>query len=99
MIRGTTPTHTFTLPFSADTIDKLRLTYSQSGSVVFEKTEADVLMSGKKLEYTLTQEESLSLQESKQVEIQLKIKNTAGSVVASKIMRLNATTVLNEEVL
>lgn len=99
MIRGTTPTHIFTLPFDAGQISQLRLTYSQDGTTVFEKNETEVTKAGTQLEYTLTQTESLAFTEQKSVEIQLKIKTIDGAVVASKIMRTNASTVLNEEVL
>lgn len=99
MIRGTTPTHTFELPFQVRNIDKLRLTYSQNGNIVFEKNEKQVTMAGAVIEYTLTQAESLSLSTKYPVEIQIKVKNISGSVVATKIMHFNATAVLNEEVL
>lgn len=99
MIRGTTPTHIFTLPFDAGQISQLRLTYSQDGTTVFEKNKTEVNLAGTQLEYTLTQTESLAFTEQKPVEIQLKIKTIDGVVVASKIMRTNASAVLNEEVL
>lgn len=99
MIRGTTPTHIFTLPFDSGEISQLRLTYSQDGVTVFEKNETEVNRAGTQLEYTLTQTESLAFTEQKAVEIQLKIKTIDGTVVASKIMRTNVSTVLNEEVL
>lgn len=99
MIRGTTPTHIFTLPFDSGQISQLRLTYSQDGATVFEKNETEVNLAGTQLEYTLAQTESLAFTEQKPVEIQLKIKTIDGAVVASKIMRTNVSTVLNEEVL
>lgn len=99
MIRGTTPTHIFTLPFDTDQIQQLRLTYFQDGTTVLEKKETEVKQAGTQLEYTLTQTESLSFAEQKPVEIQLKIKTIDGVVVASKIMRTTVSTVLNEEVL
>lgn len=99
MIRGTTPTHTFTLPIDTVDIAKLRITYSQNKQTVVEKTEADVDLSGKRLEYTLNQTESLAFDTRNPVEIQIKIKTYQGTVVASKIMRFNVTEVLNEEVL
>ncbi len=99
MIRGTTPTHTFTLPIDTVDIAKLRLTYCQNKQTVVEKTEADVNLSGKRLEYTLSQAESLAFDVKTPVEIQIKMKTYQETVVASKIMRFNVTEVLNEEVL
>ena len=45
MWRGTTPTHTFTLPdgMSAEDFSTAYITYSQNGCTVLEKTVSDIV--------------------------------------------------------
>ena len=38
LYRGTTPYHSFLLPLKAEQIDKIYITYSQNGQVLFERT-------------------------------------------------------------
>ena len=82
MIQGTTPTHTFNLPFDSSNIECLRIVYEQNKKVILSKEECT--MSGSKLELKLTQEETLMFDENIPVRIQLHIKMTNGEVCASK---------------
>lgn len=61
MRRGTTPTLTFTLPFSTEGMDVLNLAFSQNNKIVFQKTLKDVTLDGYSVYLTLTQEETLKL--------------------------------------
>lgn len=99
LIPGTTPTHTLNLPIDTGTITKLRITYEQFGRTVIEKTEKEVSMSGKKIEVTLTQEDTLKLYENKKVKVQLKALTASGTVVSHKPIVLDVDEVLNKEVL
>lgn len=70
MRRGTTPTLTFTLPFSTDGIDVLNLAFSQKDkngrdSIVFQKTLEDVTLNKFTVSLTLTEEETLKLSNKK----------------------------------
>lgn len=99
MFRVTTPTHVFNLPFEADTIDKFILTYKQAGNVIVEKTEEDDgwTSSGKQLMVKLTQEET-SLFADRKATVQLRVK-IDDTVMASNIIEIYVTDVLNEEVM
>lgn len=72
MRRGTTPTHVFTVPVEADTITALSLVYAQNGMIVIEKGLSDVTVSGKTVQVSLTEDETLKFF-SGAVEIQLRI--------------------------
>jgi hypothetical protein len=72
MIRGTTPTHTFSLPFDANTISKLSIAYAQGGTVKIEKALEDCTISGNEIETRLTEEDTLKLNANAQVEIQIR---------------------------
>lgn len=99
MIRGTTPTHIFRLPIEADTIRKLRITYSQGRKTVLEATEADCTMTGQEIRFRLTQEDTLLFTPLVAVELQIKVLTTDDNVMASKVMSLAVERILNTEVL
>ena len=97
MYRVTTPTHTFNLPFEANLIDDLRLTYKQQGKVILEKGISDIELGEKSIALTLTQEETALFTETK-AKIQLRIK-VGDKVLASNIKTISVNEVLNEEIL
>lgn len=98
MIRGTTPTHTFTIPFDTENVQKVRIIYRQSGAVV-EKTEADCTMEGKQISVRLTQEDTLKLMGDCCVNIQIRVLTHAGDAFASHIMQVHVCACLDDEVL
>lgn len=63
MYRGTTPTFTFTLEFAASTIDKLNIAMAQNGEVKISKSKVDCTLSGYTVSITLTEAETLKLEE------------------------------------
>lgn len=99
MIQGTTPTHTFKLPFGTNDILKLRITYYQLGRTVVEKTEDDVYMMGDTISLTLTQRETLMFNPRDNVKLQVKVLTVSGSVLASMVKELTVYEILNKEVL
>lgn len=99
MIRGTTPTHTFRLSIETSTISQLRITYVQLGKTVLEKIEEDARLGEKSISVTLTQEESMGFRAGTDVEIQLKVLTTVGTVLASPVISLSVGKILNTEVL
>ena len=58
--RGTTPTQIFELPFSAEQIDNVSITYKQKNRVIAKKTLKDCNFEDNKVITSLSQEESLS---------------------------------------
>lgn len=98
MRRGTTPQLTFTLP-EAISITALYITFKQGDTVAFEKTLDDVSVDGKVITLTLTQEDTLRLNAPHAVQIQLRLKDTAGNALASEIIRTDAETILKEGVI
>lgn len=100
MRRGTTPTHTFTLPVDAGEIVKVRVNYAQNRKLVLVKTETDAeVLEGRTLQYRLSQQETLSFSSNADVEIQMDILTRAGEALKSEISRVPAHRCLNEEVL
>lgn len=99
MIRGTTPTHTFTIPFEVDQIADLRISYGQSDVEKIKKTKLDCMLFDNKIQVTLTQEDTFKLDCSKQVKLQLRILTIDGEVFNSQIKLLTVGQCLNNEVL
>ena len=104
MTRGTTPTHTFTLPdnLKTATISALYITYAQRGTTVLEKTLSDVTINGGVIICTLTQAETLKFEVLDQhcgcdkVAIQVRLKTSDGTAMASDIMRIPVMDVLKD---
>ena len=102
MFRATTPTHTFTIPFSTDKIKEIRITYRQNGKTVLQKTEADCTLTDTAIKITLTQQETLLFNvgsANDRVYIQLRVLTTTGQVLASDIVNVRVKACLDEEVL
>ena len=99
MIRGTTPTHTFTISVDLADVKDFVITYVQKGAIVLEKKKADCTISDSKIVVTLTQKETLKFDHTSMVEMQAKVLMNSGTVVASQIFTTNVDRILNEEVL
>ena len=63
MIRGTTPMHTFVIPFEITSGSNVRIVYAQGEdhkeTVRFERTNDTITVDGNKVSITLTREETL----------------------------------------
>ena len=101
MIRGTTPTLEFTLPFDTSLIAEMYATIAQDGKTVMEKALSDCSCSGTSVSMTLTQEDTLGLQQQPRslAEIQIRVLTTAGDALASDIMRVYVGRILKEGVI
>ena len=99
MRRGTTPTHTFHLPFDADMDSKVRIIYAQNDEPVFTKETADCTMKDMSITTKLMQEETLMLDQRKNVQIQLRVITTTGDAMASNVITKGVLELLEDEVL
>lgn len=96
MIRGTTPTHTFTLPFDSTGITKLSIAYAQGGRVVLEKTLPDCNIKGNVITVSLTEEDTLKFDSNKAMaEIQLRL-GFGDSRMASQVMHITTERILKD---
>lgn len=99
MKRGTTPTHTFTLPFETSVIQKMHILYAQDEEVRLKKTEADATMEGNAVSVKLTQEDTLALDCKKNVEVQIRVLTMGNDALTSDIIRVPVDRCLENEVL
>lgn len=99
MYRGTTPTLTFTLPFSCDQLSVVsiafaqkKMPYAKEAEVVLEKALCDCQMNGNTLALTLSEEDTLALDCHYLVEIQLRAKvgdvTMASEIITESVGRI-----------
>jgi hypothetical protein len=96
MQKGTTPTHTFTLPFDASSMAKVRVIYSQNDRRILVKDNCTV--SGATVTVQLSQADTYLFDHKKPVEIQLRLLTHGGGVMNSEIYKITADRCLDTEV-
>jgi hypothetical protein len=99
MIRGTTPTHTFKLPFDSFMIKDVRVIYAQNDVEVFHKDIYECELDGNELRVTLTQSDTLKLNHRCTVQIQVRVLTTDDVAMASNISTISVGQCLNDEVI
>ena len=99
MMRGTTPVHTFELPFDTELVSCARVVYAQDEEVVLIKEHDDCILEGNTVTVHLTQADTLKFNCRKAAQVQVRIKTTAGEVLASQVERLPVDRCLDGEVL
>ena len=99
MIRGTTPTHTFQIPFSTNLLKEVRIIYAQAGSAIVEKNTEDCSLDGTDITVKLTQEETMRFSERKIAELQLRVLLNDGNALATPVLRLDVGELLKDEII
>jgi hypothetical protein len=99
MIRGTTPTLEFSIPFDTGEIDEAFVTLSQNGTIILDKALSDCKCDDRKLSVRLSQEDTLKLSCDCSTEIQVRIRTKAGDALASDIVRVNTDRILKDGVI
>jgi len=99
MIKGTTPTHIFELPFDTGNLAEVLIVYAQKGEEVLRKVTEDVTFDGCKISLKLTQEETFLFDERKSVQIQVRALTNDGDALASQISVVRVEQCLCEEVI
>ena len=99
MICGTTPTHTFEVPFAKDEMSEAWVMYAQGCDVLLTKKTESLKIEDNLISCDLSQEDTLLFNPHRQVDIQLKIKLKDGKVVASNIATISAMKILDCDVI
>lgn len=99
MIRGTTPVHTFTIPFDTGNVESAKVIYTQGDEQILCKKTTECSMSGNTISVMLTQEETFLFDCSKHCKVQLRVLTKDGVALASHIVTVNVHTCLDDEVL
>lgn len=102
MIRGTTPSLTFILPFNTAQIQSAEISVKyvdEFKKVLITKTLEDCEIGEKSLMVRLTQEETLQFPESTDAKVQLRVLTTEETALASQIFIVSVKKLLNEGVI
>ena len=108
MIRGTTPTHTFTFSgIDPQTFKVLNVYYAQKGVEILQKGKEDCTFSTQDTDsgiiylarVTLTQEETKIFKAKYDVEVQLRVLTADDRALATPKYKLSVWDVINDEVL
>lgn len=99
MIRGTTPTLEFELPFDTAELAAVWVTLAQNKAVLVDKPMEECELEGHILTVKLTQEETLRLQDGIITEIQIRGRFLSGDTVVSNIVRENTDRILKDGVI
>ena len=86
MRRGTTPEHTFTLPFDTSTIAAVRIIYEYNDNEIVVKTKDDCTLDGKDIKVKLSQEDTLKFICNTTIKVQVRILTVDGEAIASDVM-------------
>lgn len=97
--RGTTPTHTFEMPFDCENLTALTITYAQNDMIVLKKSKEDCIVKGANIIVKLSQEDTLRFNDERGVKMQVKILNGVSDVYVSDIITASVGEVLDEEVI
>lgn len=102
MIRGTTPTLLYNLPFSASIIKSAEITIEYVDNlkkVLITKTLADCDLGEKSISTKLTQEETLQFPASATVQVQLRVLTNDNTALATKPQSVEVKKLLAEGVI
>lgn len=99
MIRGTTPTLEFTIPFETSLLAEAWVTLSQGGVEVLNKELEDCTCDTYKLTVRLTQEETLLLDCDCMTDIQLRVRTLTGDALASDVITEYTRRILKDGVI
>lgn len=86
MIRGTTPTHSFSVPYDLTNVENIVIRYGQNDKPLFEKTKADCIIAGNLITVTLTEEETYSFDCHFVGQAQIELTFIGGEKIKSEIM-------------
>ena len=84
MIRGTTPTHTFGIPVSKESIKSITVTYKQDDRIVVEKGTDDVEIIGNAVKVFLSQQETLRFMAGIKAKVKIRVLTIDGKAIGSR---------------
>lgn len=99
MIRGTTPTHIFNIPFDTSLVDEVKITYAQDDEIVLIKGTSDCVLDTNTIKVTLSQEDTFLFDHKKNVQVQVRFLTKSGEAFASIVEKVGVSQCLDNEVL
>lgn len=95
---GSTPINTFDIPYKADQVKDIEIIYKQGGKDKIFKRKSDIELTDYLAKVELSQEDTFNLDDSKRVQIQLRVKDNQDKVITSDIIVVSVEECLFNEV-
>ena len=99
MIRGTTPTHYFTVPCKAQNISKVNVLYGQDDKLLFKKKTSDCTIEDELVTVKLSRNESLMFNHKLPAQVQIVIKQTNDDILESIVQTFGVDKLLDDGVI
>ena len=99
MFKGTTPTHTFNLPFDSSLIKEIRIIYSQKGKVVLKKTTDECTIEDSAVKTKLSQEDTFQFKGNVPVSIIIRVLTQGNDAIRSLPIVRSVAELCDDEVL
>lgn len=103
MIRGTTPTLSFKLPFSAEEISEIWITIAQNKIPVLTKSKGDITIDEEDdtiVSFKMSQVETLKMNPNYAAQLQIRIKMAAdNNAIASEILEVPVSNILKDGII
>lgn len=97
IVRGSTPTHTFGIPFDTSTVTGVVIIYAQDGAEVLQKKTADCTITNHDVSVTLSQSDTLLFSADKPAKAQLVV-YVGELAFVSKTVEMSVSDILSEDV-
>ena len=97
IIQGTTPTHTFTLPFDTINVKDVMITYRQDNGIVFVKNLKDCILHNNQILVDLSQANTFALSHEYLLTIELKVLTKNNKVVSDIFENFRIQESVNKE--
>lgn len=95
--QGSTPIHTFTIPYKRNEVSNAVVSYRQNNKNIFEKSNNEIEINDNLIIVRLTQKDTLSFADVGDVAMQIKVKLHNGDVIPSNKMYAKLESVFNKE--
>lgn len=95
MIRATTPKHIFEFDVNAEEFENILITYKQCGRNILNFEKNEIELNGKTATVTLSETQTKEFRADHPLYVQVRVLLN-GEVMASDIIRLNVSDVLND---
>ena len=97
IVRGSTPTHTFSIPFDTSVVTGVVIIYAQDGAEVLQKKTADCTITDRDVSVTLSQNDTMLFSAGKPAMVQLVVYAGERASV-SNIVEMSVSDILSEDV-
>lgn len=83
IVRGTTATHEFSVPYNADEIKTLHIAYGQNNKIILSRDKSSAQVSDRNITVSLSQQDTLGFMPEKNIKVEIKLLLNDGQVLSN----------------